>query len=143
VLPRLTEDGCLPEGVHEASLAELGDRFGRQSAARRRLFNGLTRAIENLREAGVRRVYVDGSFVTDKQVPNDVDGCWEANVDVDLGKLEEVFLDFGGRRRRMKEKYGVDFFPCSYTEGDTRKAFLGFFQVDKEGRAKGIVAIEL
>lgn len=143
MIPRLTEDGCLPEGVHEASLEELRARFGRRSAARRRLFKGLHRAIENLREAGVKRVYVDGSFVTDKPAPNDVDGCWEASVDVDLGKLDEAFLDFGERRRRMKQKYGVDFFPCSYTEGDTRKAFLRFFQVDKDGRAKGILAIEL
>jgi hypothetical protein len=42
----------------------------------------------------------------------------------------------------MKKKYGVDFFPCSFLEGDTRKAFLDFFQVDKDGRAKGILAIE-
>lgn len=143
MIPRLTEDGRLPAGVHQASLEELRDRFGRQSAARRRLFKGLTRAVENLREAGVKRVYVDGSFVTDKPVPNDVDGCWEADVDIDLGKLDGVFLDFGERRRRMKKKYGVDFFPCSFSEGDTRKAFLDFFQVDKDGRAKGILAIEL
>ncbi len=143
MIPGLTEDGCLPAGVHQASLEEVRDRFGRQSAARRRLFNGLTRAVENLGEAGVKRVYVDGSFATDKPVPNDVDGCWEANADIDLGKLDEVFLDFGQRRRRMRQKYGVDFFPCSLSEGDTRKAFLDFFQVDKDGRAKGILAIEL
>ena len=142
MIPWLTKDGLLPVGVHQASLEELRDRFGRQNAARRRLFKGLTRAVENLREAGVIRVYVDGSFVTDKPFPSDVDGCWETDADIDLVELDEVFLDFGERRRRMKERYGVDFFPCSSTEGDSKKAFLDFFQVDKDGRSKGIVMIE-
>lgn len=37
--------------------------------------NGLGRALELMVASGVRRVYLDGSFVTDKDRPNDIDGC--------------------------------------------------------------------
>ena len=40
------------------------------------LFSGLMKALINLAEAGVKKVYIDGSFVTDKDYPKDIDGCW-------------------------------------------------------------------
>ena len=62
MIPDLNEDGLLPPGVHPASLMEIGERFGRKNAKRRMLYRGLGRAVQNLREAGVKRVYVDGEF---------------------------------------------------------------------------------
>ena len=38
---------------------------------------GIRSAIDNLKEAGCLTVYINGSFVTAKQVPNDFDACWE------------------------------------------------------------------
>jgi hypothetical protein len=143
VIPDLNEDGLLPPGVYPAGLEEIRQRFGGRNVVRRRLFGGLTQALQNLREAGVKRVYVDGSFVTDKAFPNGVDGCWDAGGTIDLGKLDQVFLDFTDRRRKMKEKYGVDFFPASSVEGNSRQAFLDFFQVDRDGRSKGVLVIDL
>jgi hypothetical protein len=143
MIPDLNEDGLLPPGVHPATLEEIGQRFGRKNAVRRRLYEGLRRALQNLREAGVKRVYINGSFVTGKPFPNDVDGCWEADSSIDMDKLDMVFLDFSDRRRRMKDRYGVDFFPGSYVEGDSRQTFLDFFQVDRDGRSKGVLVIDL
>jgi hypothetical protein len=143
MVPDLNEDGLLPPGVYLATLKEIGERFGRANAVRKGLFRGLTRALQNLREAGVERVYIDGSFVTGKQLPNDVDGCWDAEGLIDLGNLDPVFLDFSDHRRQMKERYGVDFFPASSVEGESREAFLDFFQVDRDGRSKGILVIDL
>jgi len=60
---------------------------------RRQLLSGLRAALEALRVAGCRRAYVDGSFVTAKEVPGDFDGCWEAE-DVDPDALDPVLLDF-------------------------------------------------
>lgn len=143
MIPDLNEDGLLPPGVHPASLEEIRQRFGRKNAQRSRLFEGLARALQNLREASVKRVYVDGSFVTDKPFPKDVDGCWEADSSIDLGKLDAVFLDFSDHRRQMKDRYGVDFFPASSVEGNTRQVFLDFFQIDRDGRSKGVLVIDL
>ena len=34
-------------------------------------------AIDSLRRAGCRTVYIDGSFATSKEIPNDFDVCWD------------------------------------------------------------------
>jgi len=55
--------------------------------------HNVLQALRLLREAGCGRAYVDGSFVTAKEVPGDFDGCWEAEgVDFDL--LDPRLLTF-------------------------------------------------
>ncbi len=89
------------------------------------------------------QVYIDGSFVTTKSDPGDYDACWDIDgVDVDI--LDLVFLDFSGGRAAQKRKYFGEFFPAQMPEGASGKAFLEFFQGDKEtGRSKGIVGLNL
>jgi hypothetical protein len=107
------------------------------------LLTGLRAALEALRVAGCRRVYVDGSFVTAKEVPGDFDGCWEAE-DVDYEALDPVLLDFRDRRAAQKAKFGGEMFVASWGADPEGARFLDFFQIDKNtGDAKGIVAIDL
>jgi uncharacterized protein DUF6932 len=72
-IPLFRPDGYLPEGIHQATEAEVTFRFGTQSRQRRRLTLRLRRWIELGRAVGARRLLVDGSFVTAKVEPNDVD----------------------------------------------------------------------
>ena len=44
---------------------------------RLQLLAGLKAALDNLKAAGCRRAYIDGSFVTAKEHPGDFDACWE------------------------------------------------------------------
>ncbi|MCP4513894.1 MAG: hypothetical protein GY824_01520, partial [Delftia sp.] len=101
------EDGNLPPGVHQADWDELTQRFG-WTGRRRELLAGLEAALEPLREAGCRRVFVNGSFVTDKDEPGDIDVAWDpAGVDVGrLLELDPVFGDFAARRAAQKAKFG-------------------------------------
>ena len=71
--PRLGSPRYLPEGLYAASEAEVTFRFGISSSRRRRLALRLRRWIELVRQVGGRRLLVDGSFVTAKQAPNDID----------------------------------------------------------------------
>src|SRR5919109_4373198 len=92
--------GLLPAGVHEATWEELVARFG-WTPHRLALLAGLKAALDALRVAGCRRVYIDGSFVTAKEAPGDFDGCWEMpGVDPDL--LDPVLLTFDNRRAAQK-----------------------------------------
>src|SRR5437660_1433090 len=100
--------GNLPPGIHEATWNELVTRFGR-TARRRRLLEGLGRALQALRQAGCRRVYINGSFVTAKRVPGDFDGCWDSDG-VDPDRLDPVLLDFTNFRAAQKAKYGGELF---------------------------------
>jgi hypothetical protein len=107
------------------------------------LFEGLRRAIQNLHAAGVRRVFIDGSFVTTKDDPNDIDGCWEWTEEVHLDLLDPVLLDFAQARRAMRDKYGVDFFLATWVEAGSGLTFLDFFQRNRADDPKGIVQLDL
>ena len=72
------EDGRyqLPPGIHLATWPERVERFG-TNERRNEIFAGLLRALQALKAAGCQRAFVDGSFVTSKEVPGDFDG-WES-----------------------------------------------------------------
>jgi hypothetical protein len=72
-IPPFRPDGYLPEGVYVCSEAEVIFRFGSSGRRRRRLVLRLRRWIELGRQVGARRLLVDGSFVTAKEEPDDID----------------------------------------------------------------------
>lgn len=142
MLPTFTAHGLLPEGVHPATLEEVRERFG-GNERREQLLTGLIEALRLLRAAGCRRVYINGSFVTAKELPNDIDACWDTEG-VDADALDPVFFEFEDGRAAQKARFGAEFFPAQVPEGITGRVFLDFFQVDKQtGEPKGIVEIEL
>lgn len=140
MIPEFDPRGSLPPGVYDTTLAEIEERLA-FNADRQRLVEGLKRAVENLRTAGVRRVWVDGSFVTHKAKPGDIDGCWDPKG-VDPALIDPVLLDFEHSRAAMKAKYGVDFFP-NVLEGASGKAFYRFFQYDRDQDRRGILLLDL
>ena len=140
--PEFTSEGLLPPGVHWANWDELMGRFG-NSSWRQHLMDGLRAALENLKRAGCRTVYVNGSFVTNKYVPNDYDACWE-EAGVEPEALDPVLLTFDPGRVTQKAKYLGELFPASIIADSDGLSFLDFFQTDKDtGTPKGIVAIDL
>ncbi len=141
MLPPLNKDGYLPPGVHWATWDEICDRFG-DNPYRDRLLVGLRAALVNLKTAGCTTVYVDGSFVTGKEIPGDFDGCWE-RAGVDPEALDPVLLDFSNGRAAQKAKYLGELFPTSSGGGSTGQTFLEFFQSDQDGNPKGIIALDL
>jgi hypothetical protein len=128
--------------MHTATLEEVEAVFV-TTPRRRHLFEGFRRAIQNLHAAGVRRIFNDGSFVTTKTDPNDIDGCWEWTEEVNLDLLDPVLLDFTQARRAMQDKYGVDFFLATWVEAGSALTFLDFFQRNRAEAPKGIVQLDL
>jgi hypothetical protein len=73
MIPDCNDDGYLPAGIHPATLDEIAARFGRESELRQAQMESLRWLVDLARRAGVQRIIVNGSFVTDKLEPNDVD----------------------------------------------------------------------
>src|SRR5437773_1329485 len=73
MIPACSDDGYLPPGIHRATLEEIAIRFGQESELRQVQMESLRWLVELARRAGVLRIVVNGSFVTDKLEPNDVD----------------------------------------------------------------------
>lgn len=104
---------------------------------------GLREAMQSLKNAGCRTVYIDGSFVTDKEIPGDFDACWE-EAGIDPLKLDPVLLTFANGRAAQKAKYLGELFPASFVADDDGFTFLQFFQTDRDaGKPKGIISIDL
>jgi hypothetical protein len=142
VIPSFDERGNLPPGIDPATWEEIVERYA-INERRGQLMDGLRAGIVSLHAAGCRQVYLDGSFVTDKRVPGDFDGCWEAGS-VDPGLLDPVLLDFRDRRAAQKAKFGGELFPAQLVAEPGGATFLEFFQLDGlRQERKGIVAIDL
>ncbi len=72
-IPPFRADGYLPDGLYLASEGEVTFRFGASTPRRRRLALRLRRWIELGRQVGAHRLLVDGSYVTARAEPHDVD----------------------------------------------------------------------
>ncbi len=140
MIPEFDSRGLLPQGIFRANWKEIEKRFGR-NRRRRQLLDGLRSALDLLRGSGCHRVYIDGSFVTAKKWPNDIDVCWDVDG-VDPISLDSVFFDFTNARAAQRGRFGAEFFPAQAPQ--RLKTFLDFFQIDKvTGRPKGIIELRL
>jgi hypothetical protein len=131
--------GILPPGIHWADLDEVASRFA-WNPHRAWLHEGFVAAVKSLTGAGCTLMYLDGSFVTSKEHPNDYDACWEATL-VNPQLIDPVLLDFTNGRERQKQKYRGELFVSTGLSGHSQ-TFLDFFQVEKlTGTRKGIVGV--
>jgi len=72
--PEFDDNGDLPTGIHQATLAEVLQHFGTGSIQRRLVGQRLARIYKLAKSSGqVARFIVFGSFVTAKHDPGDVD----------------------------------------------------------------------
>lgn len=142
MIPELDSDGNLPPGIHVAPWEEIVTRYA-TNARRRELLDGLLDALRSLKGAGCRTAYLDGSFVTAKELPGDFDACWKI-AGVDAGRLDRELLDFSNRRAAQRARYGGELFPAETAAEPTGTTFLDYFQRDRDtGQPKGIIAIDL
>jgi hypothetical protein len=140
--------GNLPPGLHVARWDEIERRFG-YTDQRRMMLAGLALAIEHLRQAGCRRVFLDGSFVSNAPAPRDYDACWDvAGVDLPrLGLSAPALFDLEPGRKRQKAVYQGELFPTTMptrVAGLPVETILDLFQTDKiTNQPKGIIVLEL
>ena len=73
MIPALTEHGYLPPGLHVASIEDVVARFGVGSEQRETQAQSLLWLMPLCRRAGITKLLINGSFVTDRLEPNDVD----------------------------------------------------------------------
>jgi hypothetical protein len=141
MIPPFNRYGLLPRGIHNAHWAEFAKRLG-WNAHRQELLAGMKVGLVLLRDAGAEIAYVDGSFVTAKDVPEDFDVCW-AIEGVKRSLLDPVFLAFENQRAAQKARFKGEFLPA-WSDADGMRTYLEFFQIDKEsGRRKGIIALDV
>lgn len=131
----------LPPGVHSATLADVGARYA-TNERRRWLFEGILEVAKSLRAAGCAVMFLDGSFVTDKDEPNDFDGYWDpAGVIPSL--LDPVFMDFENEQAAQKHKFRGEMFIAEEVGGPAASIKKMFVTDRFTGLEKGILRVKL
>jgi len=139
-------DGALPEGIHEMGLEDFKKQFVYNNR-REQIFKGFLKLIKDLRAINCKTVFVDGSFVTLKELPGDIDVCWDDDDEINLDLLDsdyQIFFDMDPPRDAQQSRYHADVFPANTYEGGSGMMFKDFFQQHKDtGNAKGIIKIDI
>jgi len=141
-IPKFRADGYLPEGLHLASEAEIIFRFGSPTRRRRLLTIRLRRWIELAHLVGGQRLLIDGSFVTAKAEPHDIDSVILLPLDFQkqLKKGIETALELEDMilTRHPEEIFAAE------DETDWYE-WIEFFSRTREadGRRKGLVEVIL
>ena len=146
-IPALNKDGLLPEGIHDCSLGEIEARFGSFQGTdhRPRLWAALRAFLRELKAAGLgSALLVNGSFVTAKPAPEDIDLILvlPAGHDLsrDLSPAEYNVLSSQRVRRRHKLDLLV-----TRADSDQYRRYLSLFQQVRlePSKTKGILRIQL
>jgi hypothetical protein len=146
--------GLLPPGIHEATMAKVGETFGRFQRSERRikLFAKLTAYVKEVKQTGWQcEIVVDGSFVMPMvDEPNDIDVILVLPQDWDMTKELRPFEYNVVDRGFTKREYSIEVFGVrGGSEQETRIRRL-FDQVRPEwcrafgwpvGSLKGLVRI--
>lgn len=133
VIPELDDNGNLPPGIHRATLTEIEERFGKSTEVRRAEMQALYWLVDLAKRAGIERLIVNGSFVTDAFQPNDVDCA----LLVGPGPLRD--------RRAFRElRKGLPFIHMQLVRQKRFNRLVGrVFATDRRMNAKGVVEVPL
>ncbi|HLX62040.1 MAG TPA: hypothetical protein VKX17_12230 [Planctomycetota bacterium] len=178
-IPAFTTDGVLPPGDYEVTLSELrrsilvagpGKGYPNWDAAWRAvLVDNLEIMVKQLWKAGVTEIFVDGSFVEDKDHPNDIDGYFVCDLmELATGRLERnlnlldphkvwtwnpqtrrPYRGYPKKQLPMWHRYRVELYP-HYGQGSGIKDNFGnelefpaaFRCSRRNGKQRGIVKIK-
>ena len=147
-IPDLGEEGFLPIGIHECSLDEIRERFGRfqRTDQRTQLYARLIEFAQEARKTGlVEELIINGSFVTGEANPGDVDlviGVSSAHdFAADLRPFEYNILS----KRCVRKFYGFDVLGVAVPGTPAWREYTDFFQQVKNRpeRRKGILRVRL
>lgn len=146
-IPDFLANGFLPDGVHECTIDEIVDRFGRfvESDRRPSLSRELQEYLGDLRSSGVGKyLIVDGSYATSKAQPGDVDLLLVLRDEVDLNATVPPFVFNARSRQYVRKKYNFDFF-FGYEGDPSTTSILSLFREAKHlpGVTKGVLRIAL
>ena len=123
-----------------ATWKEFKERFG-YNQKRIWLLEGLKMLLHELDKVRCSAVYVDGSFVTNKEMLRDYDLCWKMEG-VLIEDLDPVLTNYTLQGKMLiAEKYRGDIRGAEFSVRETGASYLAFFQHDRDGRVKGVVKL--
>jgi len=144
-IPDLDAEGLLPAGVHDCTLDEVEERFGQfqRSDRRVRLVAELRKYCAELRDVAIARfLVVDGSFVTAKEEPGDIDILLAVRADADLSQDFGPFEYNAISKRKVRRRYPFDLLVAPESTSAYEEYVALFSQVrDRPSLRKGLLRV--
>jgi uncharacterized protein DUF6932 len=146
-IPPLDSSGVLPVGLHDCTLTEIKSRFGSFEGSDRRphLFAKFESFVAEARSSQiVRSLIIDGSFVTAKLAPNDIDLIVVVVRDHDLTMdLRPVAYNIVSKIR-VRNRFGFDIITVREETSEFDNAVAFFEQIRRMSAVrKGLLRIWL
>jgi hypothetical protein len=145
----MADTPILPPGIHDVDPSELDNHFLSAfgaSTTRSALIDGFRRYIKALKKYAVRfEIWLDGSFVTSKEDPNDIDLV----VFAAASELNALPLDAQHRLRGLfdrpscRKAFGCDVLFSVAENENMRSYWRGWYGYDRNEQPKGIARITL
>ena len=140
----------LPPGLHALDIEELREACVAQfhlSVRRPALFVGFETFVNDLRLVVSKgQIWVDGSFLTEKTEPDDIDIALILDADEvnALGPSERGFLQMIAHRPTAKAKYHCDAYIVNSSDHQWLSYWRGWFGFFRDGKtAKGMAVVEI
>ncbi len=140
--PDFNDDGDLPPGIYQATLAEVIEHFGKGTPWRRITARRLERIYILASQTGhLARFIIFGSFVTAKPAPGDVDIFLLMEDTFDASQLsDEAALIFDHIAAQNYEGASI-FWIRRLAALDEEKATVEYWQIKRDGTKRGIVEV--
>jgi len=142
MLPAFNHNGNLPEGIHLATEDEVFERFATPSARRQWLGEQLWSLMALAKSTGqLARVFLWGSFVTSKEVPNDLDVLLVMSTEFAVEAvpaLAQVVFDHVQARLRFQADV---FWTKASLDPQVLHLWLDTYQTGKDFTRRGIVEV--
>lgn len=146
-IPDFSHQGVLLNDIYDCSVEEVEDKFGRfqSTDCRVNLTKRLKEYIYELKKYGIgKELIIDGSYVTEKENPGDIDLILVLQEDFDYSSEVRPFEYNLISNRAIKRMYGFDVF--TVIKGtDQYESRIDFFRQVRENPEirKGLLRITL
>ncbi len=131
MIPAFDDNGYLPGGIHHATFEEIANRFGNESEIRGAQVESLRWLIDLAVKAGVLRIVVNGSFVSDAYEPNDVDCALLIGPNYPIDAEADAGL-----------QQGLPFIQAQFLTQEAFDYYVGtLYGTDRRGVVKGVLEV--
>ena len=133
------QNGDLNPGVYELSEKQLYKEFGETNDWRKLQMLNYQKITSIFDACGVKKVYIDGSFISKETQPKDIDYIIELPDNFDWNSQLAVILR---SKQIMKTQYHADILPYAESDLDMKNVCLKLFTHDRNDYEKGIVRVK-
>ncbi len=131
-----TKEGFLVDGIHRvANWHDLSSTFGFNSH-RRTMLTRFNPIFQDMQRSGMDHLYIGGSFVTNKEKPNDIDAVVTGQTE-----FRQRFQALHNDATAIANRFGATIF--SEQPNTQEESMIDYFRRSRVGTNRGIVQIPL